>query len=73
MKFSSLNRTGLKTLKIKDFSGGLNLCELPTNISDKELKDIKNMRCEGGVLTVRHGLTATRADVIENESIEYED
>lgn len=73
MKFSSLNRTGLKTLKVKDFSGGLNLCELPTNISDKELKDIKNMHCEGGALTVRHGLSASKADVIENESMEYED
>lgn len=73
MKFNSLNRTELKTFKVKNFNGGVNLCELPSNISDRELKDMKNMRCEGGAFTARPGLSATYDDVIANDSMEYED
>lgn len=69
MKFSSLNRTGLKTLKVKDFSGGVNLCKIPSGISDRELSAVNNMCCKGGVLSSRPGICASADDIIENEEI----
>lgn len=69
MKFSSLNRTGLKAFKVKDFSGGVNLCKTPSGISDSELSAVKNMQYESGVLTARPGILASDGDIIENEEI----
>lgn len=64
MKFSSLQHTGVKTMKVPKFNGGLNLTDLPTNISDNQLTQCNNMVFNGGFLKTREGLSAEKENII---------
>lgn len=73
MKYGSLKPNALKTFKVRDFSGGVNLSEIPSDISDIQLSDVKNMRHIGGALSTRPGLSANANDIIGNDTMWYSD
>lgn len=55
MKYGSLKKQAVKSFRVNNFDGGLNLSDAPTNIDDNQLSGCKNMWFKDGKLQTRPG------------------
>lgn len=67
MKFGSLRPAERKSAVIRNFSGGIDLSDLPEHIAENALSDCKNIIYGGGVLSSRPGLSASADSAIRSE------
>ncbi len=74
MKFTSLQHTGVKTLRVRDFKGGTNISDPAFNIADNTLSNSLNMQRKNGSLISRQGIYATEDNIIStNREADFRD
>ena len=72
MKYNSLKRQKVNTLKISAFSGGVDLQNLPTDIKNNQLSECDNMWYKDSRLQTRPGFKGDISCAIKTEFDGYD-
>lgn len=75
MKYDSLKRQAVKSFRVNDFDGGLNLEKVASKVKNNELIECDNLWYEKGSLQTRPGIKAVQSSLInslgDNSELDY--